>query len=149
MTPAAVELKIIQTLAESLRAACCFRESSVPERQKVDPDTTDTSKPGAPEKGEERRKIVDRAVRHDLRLPLRYRREGQQDWTLGETINVSESGLLFTADELLEIDARVEITFQTSGPPLLQRSTRVATVVRRILSNWPETRVVFGARYSL
>lgn len=116
---------------------------------KVDPDTTDTSKPGAPEQGEQRRTMVDRAVRHELRLPLRYRREGEQEWILGETINVSESGLLFTTDKLLEVDTRVEITFQTSGPPLLQRSTRVATVVRRTLSNWPETRPVFGVRYTM
>ncbi len=93
--------------------------------------------------------MVDRAVRHELRLPLRYRREGREEWAPGETINISETGLLFTTDELLEVDARVEITFQTSGPVLLQRSTRTATVVRRILSNWPETRLVFGARYTL
>jgi hypothetical protein len=93
--------------------------------------------------------MVGRAVRHDLRLPLRYRCEGDQEWIPGETINISESGLLFSTDKLLEVDARLEITFQTSGPPLLQRSTRVAKVVRRILSNWPETRLVFGARYTM
>jgi len=130
-------------------AACCFRDSQAPEHNTVDPDALNTTKPADGEKAEERRTMVDRAVRHELRLPLRYRREGQQEWTTGETINVSESGLLFTADELLEVDARVEITFQTNGPLLLQRSTRVATVVRRILSNWPETRLVFGARYNL
>lgn len=96
-----------------------------------------------------RRPIVERALRHELRVPLRYRREGQKEWILAESINMSSSGLLFSANELLEIDARVEITFQTSGPPLLDRSTRVATVVRRVLNNWPETRLVFGAKYCL
>jgi PilZ domain len=95
------------------------------------------------------RRWVERAVRHDLRLPLRYRLEGQQDWRFGETINMSESGVLFSTNEVLEIDARVEITFQTSGIPLLQSSTRAALVVRRILSNWPETRLVLGARFRL
>jgi hypothetical protein len=90
---------------------------------------------------------VERAERRQLRLPLRYRVEGQEEWQPGETINVSESGLLFTSNEMLEVDAQLEITFQTSGAPLLQSSTRQALVVRRMLSNWPETRLIFGARY--
>ena len=92
---------------------------------------------------------VDRALRRELRLPLRYRREGQDEWHPGETINVSESGLLFSSNELLEVDVKLEITFQTTGVPLLQSSTRVALIVRRVLSNWPETRLVFGARFHI
>jgi hypothetical protein len=91
--------------------------------------------------------VVERALRHDLRIPLRYRLEGNQEWSAGETINMSESGILFSSNELLEVDAKVEITFQTSGNPLLQSSTRQAMVVRRTLANWPETRLIFGARY--
>jgi hypothetical protein len=93
------------------------------------------------------RQWVERAERRPLRLPLRYRLAGQEEWQPGETINVSESGLLFTSNEMLELDAQVEITFQTSGSPLLQSSTRQVQVVRRMLSNWPETRLIFGARY--
>ncbi len=93
------------------------------------------------------RQWVERAERRQLRLPLRYRREGQEVWQPGETINVSETGILFTSNEMLEVDAHLEITFQTAGPPLLQSSTRLALVVRRMLSNWPETRLIFGARY--
>lgn len=99
---------------------------------------------------EKRRKsahLVPRAQRRELRLPIRYRQEGQKEWHLGETINISESGLLFSSDELLEVDARLEITFQTKGAPLLQSSTRIALVVRRVLSNWPETRPFFGAQF--
>jgi len=88
-----------------------------------------------------------RAPRHDLRLPMRYRCEGEADWRSGETINISQSGLLFSSNEMLEIDARIEITFQTSGSPLLQSSTRHVQVVRRMLSNWPETRAFFGGRF--
>jgi PilZ domain len=91
--------------------------------------------------------LVDRAVRHELRIPMRYRPEGRQDWCVGESINMSESGILFSSNEMLELDTRLEITFQTSGAPLLQSSTRQALVVRRTLSNWPETRLVFGARF--
>jgi hypothetical protein len=102
-----------------------------------------------PAEAEASRPRADRALRRELRIPLRYRREGQQEWTLAETINISSSGLLFSSNELLEVDARVEITFQTSGTPLIERSTRVATVVRRVLNNWPETGLVFGARFCL
>jgi hypothetical protein len=88
-----------------------------------------------------------RAARHELHIPLRYRLEGHQDWAPGEAINMSESGLLFSSDELLEIDSRVQITFQTSEIPMVKSSTRIARVVRRNLSNWPETRVMFGAKF--
>ena len=88
-----------------------------------------------------------RAVRHELKIPLRYRLEGQQDWAIGEAINMSESGLLFTSDQLLEVDSRVQITFQSIDTPQVNSSMRLARVVRRTLSNWPETRVKFGARF--
>jgi hypothetical protein len=88
-----------------------------------------------------------RATRHELNIPLRYRLEGRPDWVPGEAINMSESGLLFSSDELLEIDSRVQITFQTCESPMVKSSTRLARVVRRMLSNWPETRVMFGAKF--
>jgi hypothetical protein len=90
---------------------------------------------------------VERAARHELRIPLRYRLEGRQDWSAGEAINMSESGILFSSNEILEVDTPVEITFQTAGNPLLQSSTRQALVVRRTLANWPETGLIFGARF--
>jgi hypothetical protein len=55
--------------------------------------------------------------------------------------------LLFSSDHLLEIDTRVQITFQSIDTPQVKSSTRLARVVRRTLSNWPETRVKFGARF--
>lgn len=91
----------------------------------------------------------DRAKRQELRIPLRYRVAGQQNWLLGETVNVSETGMLFASNDLLEVDSSLEITFQTSGVPELRSSTRSARVVRRVLSNWPETKILFGVRYSL
>jgi PilZ domain len=86
-------------------------------------------------------------MRRDLRIPLRYRVPGGEEWHQGETVNVSESGLLFSSDEMLEVDANLEITFQTKGTPMLQSSTRQALVVRRMLANWPDTRPMFGARF--
>jgi hypothetical protein len=90
---------------------------------------------------------VGRAERLELRLPLRYRLRGQDDWSSGETVNVSETGLLFSSDNALEVDTRLEITFQTDGDLLLRSSKRDAHVVRRVLNNWPETRPMAGARF--
>jgi hypothetical protein len=90
---------------------------------------------------------TERAERHPLRIPLRYRLQGQQDWSSGETINLSESGVLFSSGQMLDVDSRVEITFQADGIPLLRSSTRLAHVVRRTLISWPETQPVFGARF--
>lgn len=95
----------------------------------------------------ERQSVGSRALRHEMNIPMRYRLEGQQEWSGGQTINMSESGLLFTSDHLLEIDDRVQITFQNNDAPQVKSSTRIARVVRRILSNWPETRVKFGVRF--
>lgn len=120
-----------------------------PEHTNVDPQVTKITRSCMPAEAGTQRSRADRALRHQLRIPLRYRREGSQEWTPAETINISSSGLLFSSNELLEVDSRVEITFQTSGPPLIERSTRVATVVRRVLNNWPETGLVFGARFCL
>ena len=90
---------------------------------------------------------TERAERHPLRIPIRYRYQGDGEWITAETINISESGLLFSSDQLLDVDARIEVTFQSSGTPLLQSSTRMIQVVRRVLSSWPETDPVFGARF--
>jgi hypothetical protein len=96
---------------------------------------------------EERESVGGRAIRHELNIPIRYRIEGNQDWSSAHVINMSESGLLFSSDHLLEVDDRVQITFQNNDTPQIKSSTRVAKVVRRMLSNWPETRVKFGVRF--
>jgi len=88
-----------------------------------------------------------RTVRHQLNIPLRYQLEEAQNWQPGEALNMSESGLLFSSNEMLEVDTRVQITFQATGTPMVHSSTRLARVVRRMLSNWPETRILFGAKF--
>ena len=50
-----------------------------------------------------------RAQRFQLHLPLRYRRLGEKDWHVGTTENISRSGLLFQADELLQPNSQLEI----------------------------------------
>ena len=40
-----------------------------------------------------------RATRFPVRIPIRYRPEGQDHWHDGETENISRSGVLFTTSE--------------------------------------------------
>jgi CheY-like chemotaxis protein len=51
-----------------------------------------------------------RARRFNLHIPLRYRPLGEKSWRPGTTENISRSGLLFQAQELLHPSAQVEIT---------------------------------------
>jgi len=50
-----------------------------------------------------------RARRFNLHLPLRYRQVGEQGWHQGTTENISRSGLLFRAQEMLQPTAQLEI----------------------------------------
>ena len=50
-----------------------------------------------------------RAQRFNLTLPLRYRLLGENDWREGTTENISRSGLLFRAEEMLQLNTQLEI----------------------------------------
>src|SRR5579864_4681674 len=50
-----------------------------------------------------------RAKRFQLQLPLRYRRLGEKQWHIGTTANISRSGMLFQADQLLSPSVQLEI----------------------------------------
>jgi PAS domain S-box-containing protein len=50
-----------------------------------------------------------RAQRFNLHLPLRYRKVGDQGWRQGTTANISRSGLLFKAEEVLQPNVQLEI----------------------------------------
>ena len=50
-----------------------------------------------------------RAQRFNLHLPLRYREVGEQGWRQGTTANISRSGLLYKAEEVLQPNAQLEI----------------------------------------
>lgn len=51
-----------------------------------------------------------RARRFNLHLPLRYRPLGEKSWRPGTTENISRSGLLFQAQEVLDTNAQLEIS---------------------------------------
>ncbi len=50
-----------------------------------------------------------RAQRFNLHLPVKYRLLGQNDWREGTTENISRSGMLFRAEELIAPNAQLEI----------------------------------------
>ncbi|MGA8151244.1 MAG: ATP-binding protein [Terriglobales bacterium] len=50
-----------------------------------------------------------RAQRFQLQLPLKYRQIGEQGWRAGTTENISRSGMLFRAEELLLPNVQLEI----------------------------------------
>ena len=50
-----------------------------------------------------------RAQRFKLQLPLKYRPIGEDAWRAGTTENISRSGLLFRAEELIPANVMLEI----------------------------------------
>ena len=53
---------------------------------------------------------MSRAQRFNLHLPLRYRVAGDSHWHQGTTENISRSGLLFQAEELVKNASKLEIS---------------------------------------
>ncbi len=50
-----------------------------------------------------------RALRFALQLAIKFRPEGQAGWREGTTENISRSGVLFRAPDLLELNTRIEM----------------------------------------
>ena len=78
-----------------------------------------------------------RAQRFQLHLPLRYRRLGESQWHVGTTENISRSGLLFQADDVLQPNSQLEINLVLpaeiaglSGTEVVCRGEVVRTVDR-------------------
>jgi hypothetical protein len=56
-----------------------------------------------------------RANRYPLGLPLRYRPAGEARWLAATTLNVSHTGVLFQARELLPDQAPVQLEIDLPG----------------------------------
>ena len=65
---------------------------------------TDRSQHGSP-----------RAQRFDIQLPLRYRVCGETAWLEGLIENISYSGVFFWAEQPLDVDTPIEMSFEMSG----------------------------------
>jgi hypothetical protein len=66
-----------------------------------------------------------RAQRFAIQAPLRYRESNDVEWLEGRTENISDSGVLFRALEILQPDTPVELTFVL---PVKNRGAGGATV---------------------
>ncbi len=75
-----------------------------------------------------------RAPRFPVRLPLRYRSIGATQWIDGQVENISRSGVLFRAANLVAVDTPVEMSFVLpvgGGPGVICRGRVVRTVPPR------------------
>jgi hypothetical protein len=64
-----------------------------------------------------------------VNVPVLYRIKGNSEWLNGRSLNISRSGLLFSADQLLPLEAPVELIFEmpaeicgTAGAKVLCRA---------------------------
>ena len=90
-----------------------------------------------------------RARRFNLHLPLRYRLLGETNWRPGTTENISRSGLLFQAQEMLEPSAQLEINLVLPSEIAGLAATEVVCrgeVVRSIGPQGPELSPALAAK---
>ncbi len=80
------------------------------------------------ERWEEFEGATRRAPRFPLQFPLRYRSEDDAEWREGHGSNISRSGLLFRAEQLIPLRTPIELSFVL---PLQIPGKSVATVVCR------------------
>jgi PAS domain S-box-containing protein len=71
---------------------------------------------------------LSRAQRFQLQLPLKYRRIDESDWHDGETRNISRSGLLFQAEDILQPNVVLEINLVL--PPEIAGLSQTEVVCR-------------------
>jgi PilZ domain len=53
-----------------------------------------------------------RARRFVIHMPLRYHQPGENVWRHGRVENISRTGVLFSAEELMDLSAPIEMRFQ-------------------------------------
>ena len=91
--------------------------------------------------------MLDKAL-YGLGIPfgtsLRYRIAGERPWTIGDTVELNGSELMFLCDAPLELDAEVEVVLPAKVEVMGRESPLkllcAGRVIRRFLANWPELR---------
>ena len=74
----------------------------------------------------------ERRTRLAVRQPLRYRAVGEGTWREGLTENISRSGVLFRAENLLQVRTLVELTFMLAVADLNSEVFCRGQVVRTV-----------------
>jgi hypothetical protein len=103
-------------------------------------DLLEPSEPGAPREAPDppkRSKWVPRSRRLHVSVPIMYRQAGTEIWYSGMVQNISQSGVLFEAAQLLPDDVDVEMVFEMPMEITGQPSSRVfcrGYVARSVLS---------------
>jgi hypothetical protein len=92
--------------------------------------------------------VSTRAPRLPLNLQLRYRSVGAARWHEGRVENISRSGVLFRATELVDVDAQVEITLVIPVQPSASAIVCRGRIVRTILPGGFERRPGLAATIS-
>ena len=88
-----------------------------------------------------------RAPRLPLNLQLRYRSVGAARWHEGRVENISRSGVLFRATDLVDVDVQVEITVLLPVRPSSAIVCR-GRIVRTVLPGGSERRPGLAATIS-
>jgi hypothetical protein len=89
-----------------------------------------------------------RAARLPLNLQLRYRSVGAARWHEGRVENISRSGVLFRATDLVDVDAQVEITLLLPVRPSASAIVCRGRIVRTVLPGGSERRPGLAATIS-
>jgi hypothetical protein len=71
------------------------------------------------------------APRFSLKLPMRYRRKGEIMWRNTKTVNVSSSGAVFVAPEILQPDCELELAISMRNGQEKARMILTTSVVVR------------------
>lgn len=69
------------------------------------------NKAGTSKRGTAQSGLRPRATRFPVQIPFRYRRAGELEWSQGTTENMSCSGVLFRAQQLIPPDSALEMQF--------------------------------------
>jgi hypothetical protein len=89
------------------------------------------------------------------RLPtderLHFRKAGDFAWSLGRMVNISQTGILFHAGKMVDVNTPVEMEFVQ--PPMLGGKAEDlvhcrAKIVRAIVPEVPDSRLVLAAKFS-
>jgi PilZ domain-containing protein len=82
------------------------------------------------------RNSYQRAARFPIHTEIHFRPEGKEDWQMGETQNISRSGVLFNVGELLAVNTALEMMFplpaeigSEAGAMVLCRGRIVRTIL--------------------
>ncbi|PYQ38627.1 MAG: hypothetical protein DMF77_23605 [Acidobacteria bacterium] len=89
-----------------------------------------------------------RAPRLPLNLQLRYRSVGAARWHEGRVENISRSGVLFRATDLVDVDVQVEITVLLPVRPSASAIVCRGRIVRTVLPGGSERRPGLAATIS-